>query len=328
MLHKEQGQLTRILPTVGNAARVVYNSSQEDIPEPKLMMSPEKHTVGGLQYQKLSNYYNGNGNQYYMQKNFEKAGEEYTRAIFYAEEPSRFYSNRALCYIMMKKWQEALEDCKTALKHDTKNIKALVSLASSLIEMEKKQGGTFESMKNFGVAVESLVEAMKLAELNVKENKNIIKEVELKLRKTRKMYEIVRKSHADNFTKDTLKCVHELLQRNESDSFRRYEFLHRLNEMAMDNNEKQNSDIPDYLTCKISYELMKEPVITPDGISYEKQIILEHFERVGYFDPVTRKQIDSTMLVPNQNLKSAISNFYEKNPLFYEPEKTSIEELD
>jgi len=69
---------------------------------------------------------------------------------------------------------------------------------------------------------------------------------------------------------------------------------------------------------------MKDPKMTPDGISYEGNVLNEHFIRVGYFDPVTRyifkqedlfnpvyrREVDSTMLIPNYNLKKAIDHFY------------------
>ncbi len=70
---------------------------------------------------------------------------------------------------------------------------------------------------------------------------------------------------------------------------------------------------------------MKDPKMTPDGISYEGNVLNEHFIRVGYFDPVTRyiwvfenlfdknlsrREVDSTMLIPNSNLKKAIDHFY------------------
>jgi STIP1 family protein 1 len=40
--------------------------------------------------------------------------------------------------------------------------------------------------------------------------------------------------------------------------------------------------LPDYLCGKISFELMKEPVITPSGITYDKKDIVEHLQ-VNYF---------------------------------------------
>ena len=39
---------------------------------------------------------------------------------------------------------------------------------------------------------------------------------------------------------------------------------------------RKTRDVPDYLCGKISFELMREPVITPSGITYNKKDIEEH----------------------------------------------------
>ncbi len=51
---------------------------------------------------------------------------------------------------------------------------------------------------------------------------------------------------------------------------------------------RQRRDVPDYLCGKISFEILREPVITPSGITYDRKDIEEHLHRVGHFDPVTR----------------------------------------
>jgi len=40
----------------------------------------------------------------------------------------------------------------------------------------------------------------------------------------------------------------------------------------------QKRDIPDYLCGKISFELMREPCITPSGITYDRKDIEEHLQ--------------------------------------------------
>jgi len=37
-------------------------------------------------------------------------------------------------------------------------------------------------------------------------------------------------------------------------------------------------DVPDYLCGKISFEIMKDPVITPSGITYDRKDIEEHLQ--------------------------------------------------
>ena len=47
-------------------------------------------------------------------------------------------------------------------------------------------------------------------------------------------------------------------------------------------------EIPDYLCCKISFDLMQDPYITPAGNTYEGELLLEHVKKNGVFDPITR----------------------------------------
>ena len=39
---------------------------------------------------------------------------------------------------------------------------------------------------------------------------------------------------------------------------------------------KFSFEIPDYLTCKITFEIMEEPYITPAGNTYEGSYLMEH----------------------------------------------------
>lgn len=52
--------------------------------------------------------------------------------------------------------------------------------------------------------------------------------------------------------------------------------------------KRRELEVPDYLLCRITDELMDEPVILESGFTYEKSEILRHFNRNGNFDPITR----------------------------------------
>lgn len=42
---------------------------------------------------------------------------------------------------------------------------------------------------------------------------------------------------------------------------------------------RRKRDVPDYLCGKISFEILKDPVITPSGITYDRKDIEEHLHR-------------------------------------------------
>ncbi len=71
--------------------------------------------------------------------------------------------------------------------------------------------------------------------------------------------------------------------------------------------------MPDYLCGKISFELLREPVITPSGITYDRKDILEHLQRVGHFDPVTRAPLTADRLIPNLAMKEVVDHFLQNN---------------
>lgn len=67
----------------------------------------------------------------------------------------------------------------------------------------------------------------------------------------------------------------------------------------------------------ISFELLRDPVIAPSGVTYERESILEHLRRVGRFDPVTRSALTEAQLVPNLVMKEVVEDFVSKYDLLY-----------
>ena len=67
---------------------------------------------------------------------------------------------------------------------------------------------------------------------------------------------------------------------------------------------------PDII-CPISKLIMKNPVITNNGISYEKKDILEWIKKKKKC-PVTGEYLDSSLLIPNIQLKNIIISLREK----------------
>lgn len=59
-----------------------------------------------------------------------------------------------------------------------------------------------------------------------------------------------------------------------------------------------NMEIPSYLICKITLDIMETPVLTEAGHCYEKDVLIEAVRKNGPIDPTTREPI-STKFYPN-----------------------------
>ncbi|KAF8412044.1 hypothetical protein HHK36_004604 [Tetracentron sinense] len=77
------------------------------------------------------------------------------------------------------------------------------------------------------------------------------------------------------------------------------------------------SEVPDYLCCKITLDIFRDPVIIPSGVTYERAVILDHLQKVGKFDPITREPLDEHQLVPNLAIKEAVGAFLDEHGWAY-----------
>ncbi|CAI5713022.1 unnamed protein product [Peronospora effusa] len=71
------------------------------------------------------------GNLCFQKGKFHAAIDMYTEAIVMAPGRSKYYSNRALCYLKLEKWKNCRKDCEVALTFDPLNAKASYILGTS-----------------------------------------------------------------------------------------------------------------------------------------------------------------------------------------------------
>ena len=62
------------------------------------------------------------------------------------------------------------------------------------------------------------------------------------------------------------------------------------------------------MVCPITQNLMKDPVIDPEGHSYERRAILKWLRR-SHTSPITREYLVAEMLVPNRALKEILGSY-------------------
>lgn len=72
-------------------------------------------------------------------------------------------------------------------------------------------------------------------------------------------------------------------------------------------------EIPDWMLCKITLDMMEDPVSTEAGFTYERTAIEDHLRTNGNIEPITRKAFTGA-LYSNIALKAGIEAFLEENP--------------
>ncbi|XP_038062393.1 sperm-associated antigen 1-like [Patiria miniata] len=93
------------------------------------------------------------GNQAFKKSDYTRAVELYTQGLERLKDFVVLYTNRAQAYNKLEKFTEAMEDCRTALQLEPKNVKALVHL-----------GKAQQGLKDYEAAVWTYKEILKIDE--------------------------------------------------------------------------------------------------------------------------------------------------------------------
>ncbi|XP_072337852.1 E3 ubiquitin-protein ligase CHIP isoform X2 [Scyliorhinus torazame] len=266
------------------------------------------------------------GNRLFLSRKYQEAAASYSKAINRNPSVAVYYTNRALCYVKMQQFDKAVSDCKHALELDSQSVKAHFFLGQCQLEMENYDEAignlqraynlAKEQRLNFGDDIPSALRMAKKKRWNSIEDKRIQQENDLhdyltKLilsEKEREMEQCKRKHCEENM--DDCRTQMEIAKIEAKHD----KYMNEMDDLFSQVDEKRKKrDIPDYLCGKISFELMREPCITPSGITYDRKDIEEHLQRVGHFDPVTRSPLTQEQLIPNLAMKEVIDAFISEN---------------
>ncbi|XP_040572382.1 E3 ubiquitin-protein ligase CHIP [Lepeophtheirus salmonis] len=260
------------------------------------------------------------GNKYFAARNFDSAIDSYTKAILKNSNVSYYYTNRSLCYLNLKRWNAAVTDAKRALEKDPNLVKGHFYLGKALLEkdsydesikhLQRALDLSKEQKLNFGDDIAVQLRIARKKRWNVQEEKRVQQEIELQtflnkliLDDKDRQIEKLRLEGGGNADLQAEKLEHEA-----------NDIIGQVNTLFAKVDEKrQKREVPDHLCGKISFEILKEPVITPSGITYDRKDIEEHLQRVGHFDPVTRKKLSQDQLIPNFAMKEVVDGFLTDN---------------
>merc|ERR1711963_643432 len=256
------------------------------------------------------------GNKYFNANKYESAIESYSKALALNPNVPTYYTNRALCYMKANRWAQAVQDAKAALERDSGLVKGHFYLGSSLLELDKLDEAikhlqtAFELAKKdpssyYDDTISSKLRVARKKKFALQEEKRVQEEIDLQTYLNKLILED--KDRRINQLREDHENYDEVagdIAKVEEDSDRSVAELNSL--FAKVDDRRQKRDVPDYLCGKISFEILKDPVITPSGITYDRKDIVEHLERVGHFDPVTRTKLTQDMLVANYAMKEVV----------------------
>lgn len=262
------------------------------------------------------------GNKLFLSRRYEDAISCYTKAILKNGSVPLYYTNRALCNLKLGRWDSVIQDCRIALEHDNSWVKAHFFLGQALMEtnnyeeaikhLQRARDLSIDQKLNFGDDITGQLRLAKKHHFSKQEEKRIAQEIELQMYLNRLIREdrdkqIERISHGKEYTvqvENEISDIEVLADR----------YLADLNDMfAKVDERRMKREVPDYLCGKISFEIMKDPVITPSGITYDRKDIEEHLQRVGHFDPVTRVKLTKDQLIPNFSMKEVVDAYLTEN---------------
>jgi STIP1 family protein 1 len=243
------------------------------------------------------------GNNYYSRSEYDAAIRAYDQALEYTPNDPILFYNKAICFLKLKDYDLAIQFSDKSIALDAKAMKGYYYKAQAfeqkglLSEAEKAYDKAIVLAKEKSVSSQ-LINTIHVALQNVR--RTIYEQTAQQENETRKqlytyVLDIMRRQNRNEQDDHYIKTLQLESLFNEFDQL------------------KISKDAPDYFCCKITFDVMRDPVTTPSGITYERAAIEEHLSK-NSFDPVTRASCKISDLRPNLALREAIEEFLKKNP--------------
>ncbi|XVE72691.1 hypothetical protein DITRI_Ditri11bG0059100 [Diplodiscus trichospermus] len=258
------------------------------------------------------------GNNYFKKDRFGAAIDAYTEAITLCPNVPVYWTNRALCHRKRNDWLKVEEDCRKAIQLDYNSVKAHYMLGLALLQKQELDEGVKELQKAIdlgrgadpkGYMVNEIWQELAKAKYLQWEHASSKRAWELQSLKEACETALREKHFLDD--SQTEGFLDEAIISHKKQ-------LEALGQVFREAGEADiPSEVPDYLCCKITLDIFRDPVITPSGVTYDRAVILDHLQKVGKFDPITREPLDQSQLIPNLVIKEAVQAYLDKHGWAY-----------
>ncbi|KAH7517619.1 hypothetical protein FEM48_Zijuj09G0084000 [Ziziphus jujuba var. spinosa] len=290
------------------------------------------------------------GNVCFKKDRFRAAIDAYTEAITLCPNVPVYWTNRALCHLKRNDWTKVEEDCRKAVQLDNNSVKVpkimpsdvcirgtnVLSQADEVLTLELTGcsghymlGLALLQRQEYAEGVKELEKALDLGR-GADPKGYMVEEIWQELARAKYMeweHESTKRTWELQTLKEACETALEekyILEVSQLEGFldevstkhmEQLESLARVFKIAAEADTP--TEVPDYLCCKITLDVFRDPVITPSGVTYERSVILNHFKEVGNFDPVTREPLEESQLVPNLAIKEAVQAFLHEHGWAY-----------
>ncbi|TVU18423.1 hypothetical protein EJB05_34523, partial [Eragrostis curvula] len=238
-------------------------------------------------------------------------------AIALCPDVAVYWMNRGLCHFRRKDWTKVEEDSRRALALDDTLVKGHYLLGYAMLEKEE-----------FPLAIKEFEKGL-----------NLLKSTNSAANMIEDMWQVLAKAKYLDWEQHSTEQVWRMQSLKEAceNALQEHHFLSGTLAEDSDGSTDEYSeqlkllsevftkatladtptDVPDYLCCQITFEIFRDPVITPSGVTYERAVLLEHLRKVGSFDPVTREPLKEHQLVPNLAIKEAVQAYLKEHSWAY-----------
>lgn len=279
------------------------NYSQQ--PPPHYTQSPPepKPTGENSDMKRNTLKFNHQGNQYYKRKQYRQALECYELGLD-IQKHWKLYKNMAWCYKQLGLFKESVKYIKKSIGLNPKDniLFRLGGIFSFSLFTNSENLGDGKQMQSF------FRHAFELEPNDVNYFNLMLarKVVFLFVQRTEKR-------EKDELLNYLLDKEEEESQLSVAEQPNREEEV-GLNRFLKGNYYEERPQVPEHLKGKISLEIMKNPILTLSGVSYEREYILRSFEEHGWKDPTTNQEFHTeNCLIYNEQLKKHIKDFLQKN---------------
>ncbi|KAF3216169.1 hypothetical protein TWF106_004209 [Orbilia oligospora] len=266
------------------------------------------------------------GNKCFQNGDWLSADKKYSQAIAIDSTNYTLFTNRALVRMKLLRYDDVIDDCTSAINLNRDAMKGYYMAAQALIQLSRPSEALGYAHKAYQLAVaQNSKSATDVANVVLEAKKQRWKKLERnRIDKDNSMLKQMKELVKRDSERKILDLREQQWDSPNGDRDLESEIAVIREDARVQMDELENvfaradpqrykpREVPDYLMDSISFSIMTDPVVTKNGHSYDRSVIMDHLRRSNT-DPLTREPLSVSDLRPNLALKQVCAEFLEEN---------------